>query len=207
MAINRSVNRTPTRRSRLQVSGHSSRGARRVRRARRRGRRRDRESGACTFDPRCSSVRATIRLSDAGAGGVGAGDVRRCIASGDAGAGVPGTRARIGARVERHRRRAADGLAIEAFVYVIAKDPSWDGSRFDASPISTWRACRQDDVLNSSNPDMKAFFARGGKLLLYHGWSDAQVTPLNTIDFFNKVVACRVATSSASRCSSTWCPE
>jgi len=36
---------------------------------------------------------------------------------------------------------------------------------------------------------MKAFFARGGKLLLYHGWSDPQVTPLNTISFFNKVVA------------------
>ena len=35
---------------------------------------------------------------------------------------------------------------------------------------------------------MKAFFARGGKLLLYHGWSDPQVTPLNTVDFFNKVL-------------------
>ena len=36
---------------------------------------------------------------------------------------------------------------------------------------------------------MRAFFARGGKLLLYHGWSDPQVTPYNTIDFFQKVVA------------------
>ena len=38
-------------------------------------------------------------------------------------------------------------------------------------------------------PNMRAFFARGGKLLLYHGWSDPQVTPYNTIDFFQKVVA------------------
>jgi feruloyl esterase len=45
------------------------------------------------------------------------------------------------------------------------------------------------DVLDSANPDMRMFFARGGKLLLYHGWSDPQVTPFNTINFFNKVVA------------------
>ena len=44
-------------------------------------------------------------------------------------------------------------------------------------------------MLGSTDPNMRAFFARGGKLLLYHGWSDAQVTPYNTINFFQKVVA------------------
>jgi feruloyl esterase len=46
----------------------------------------------------------------------------------------------------------------------------------------------RDDVLGSTSTDLKAFFDRGGKLLMYHGWSDAQVTPLNSIDYFNKVV-------------------
>jgi feruloyl esterase len=45
------------------------------------------------------------------------------------------------------------------------------------------------DVLGTSSTDLDAYFKRGGKLLLYHGWSDAQVTPFNTIDYFNKVVS------------------
>jgi len=81
-------------------------------------------------------------------------------------------------------------LATEAFKYVIAKDPAWDPARFNAATdFDLAASIDKDDVLNSGNPDMKAFFARGGKLLLYHGWSDPQVTPLNTVSFFNKVVA------------------
>jgi feruloyl esterase len=81
-------------------------------------------------------------------------------------------------------------LATEAFKYVIAKDASWEPSRFDATTdFELARSVDKDDVLGSASPDMKAFFSRGGKLLLYHGWSDPQVTPLNTISYFNKVVA------------------
>jgi len=81
-------------------------------------------------------------------------------------------------------------LATEAFKYVIAKDPAWEPARFNpATDFDLAQSIDKDDVLGSSNPDMKAFFSRGGKLLLYHGWSDPQVTPLNTISFFNKVVA------------------
>jgi feruloyl esterase len=82
------------------------------------------------------------------------------------------------------------GLATEAFKYVIAKDPAWEPARFNAATdFDLAASIDKDDVLNSGSPDMKAFFGRGGKLLLYHGWSDPQVTPLNTVDFFNKVVA------------------
>jgi Tannase and feruloyl esterase len=44
-------------------------------------------------------------------------------------------------------------------------------------------------VLNSTEPNMKAFQARGGKLILYHGWSDAGISPLNSINYYESVLA------------------
>ena len=43
-------------------------------------------------------------------------------------------------------------------------------------------------VLDSSVTNLKPFFSRGGKLLMYHGWSDPQVPALNSVEYFNAVV-------------------
>lgn len=43
--------------------------------------------------------------------------------------------------------------------------------------------------LNATSPDLSAFFRRGGKLILYHGWGDAAIPPEMTIDYFDAVTA------------------
>jgi feruloyl esterase len=43
-------------------------------------------------------------------------------------------------------------------------------------------------IFNATDPNMKAFKDRGGKLLLYHGWSDAAIPPVNTIHYYESVV-------------------
>ncbi|MCU1262613.1 MAG: Tannase and feruloyl esterase [Bryobacterales bacterium] len=43
--------------------------------------------------------------------------------------------------------------------------------------------------LNANDPNLRAFEKRGGKLILYHGWNDPAISPLNTIDYYNRVLA------------------
>ena len=78
--------------------------------------------------------------------------------------------------------------ALDAFRYLLHNDPAWDASRFTPADVDRMLQADHDDVLGSTSTDLRPFFDRGGKLLMYHGWSDAQVTPLNSIGYFQKVV-------------------
>jgi len=44
-------------------------------------------------------------------------------------------------------------------------------------------------ILNATSTDLGAFKARGGKLLMYHGWADPIIQPQDTIDYYYRVVA------------------
>jgi feruloyl esterase len=44
-------------------------------------------------------------------------------------------------------------------------------------------------VLNSTNPDLRSFRANGGKLIQYHGWGDAAISPISSIDYYESVRA------------------
>jgi feruloyl esterase len=57
----------------------------------------------------------------------------------------------------------------------------------DKSPADAEKAVGH--VMNATNPNFTAFKAHGGKLISYHGWSDALVTPLGTLNYYNTVVA------------------
>lgn len=38
------------------------------------------------------------------------------------------------------------------------------------------------------DPDLSAFKAKGGKLIMYHGWADQQIAPRNSINYYESVV-------------------
>ncbi|HMD43444.1 MAG TPA: tannase/feruloyl esterase family alpha/beta hydrolase [Candidatus Acidoferrum sp.] len=44
------------------------------------------------------------------------------------------------------------------------------------------------NVLNATQTDMQAYADRGGKLIIYHGWSDAAISPLNSINYYQSVI-------------------
>ena len=79
------------------------------------------------------------------------------------------------------------GTALDAFKYVVFADANWDWRSFNLSTDLS-RGLRQDaGTMNAGDVDLRPFFNRGGKLLMYHGWADQQVAASNSVEFFNKV--------------------
>ncbi len=73
------------------------------------------------------------------------------------------------------------------FRYMVYSDPTWNSltANVDSSVEDSDRAMA--GILNSTDPDLSRFRARGGKLILYHGWNDPAISPLNTIAYYEQV--------------------
>ena len=72
------------------------------------------------------------------------------------------------------------------------KDMVFDDASWDFRTFNTERDVKVADDkiaqrLNATNPDLSAFNKRGGKLILYHGWSDAAIPPVNTVNYYRSV--------------------
>ena len=67
------------------------------------------------------------------------------------------------------------------------QDANWDWHQFDLDRDLKVTVDRAPSI-NADNPDLSKFKAHGGKLLLYHGWSDPSIPPGNTINYYNNVL-------------------
>ena len=68
------------------------------------------------------------------------------------------------------------------------KDPAYQ-FRLANVAADIERAAQMDGgLIASSNADLRPFFGRGGKLLMWHGWGDPQVPAENSVIYFNNVV-------------------
>ena len=80
----------------------------------------------------------------------------------------------------------AGGGFFRNFVF---EDPDWDFRSFDFDKDLEFALDKVGRALDSNDPNLRPLRDRGGKLIVYHGWSDADISPLGAIDYFEKVVA------------------
>ncbi|MEO8000117.1 MAG: tannase/feruloyl esterase family alpha/beta hydrolase, partial [Gemmatimonadaceae bacterium] len=74
----------------------------------------------------------------------------------------------------------------EFFKYFIYSDSTWRYVGYDLSRAARDGA-KVDAIVSATNADLSAFHARGGKLILAHGWSDPALNPRATIEYFKAV--------------------
>jgi feruloyl esterase len=69
----------------------------------------------------------------------------------------------------------------------VFEDPRWDFRTLNFDSDVAFGDEKAGAILNSNNPDLRSFRARGGKLIQYHGWGDAAIAPLNSIQYYERV--------------------
>lgn len=74
------------------------------------------------------------------------------------------------------------------FKYLIFNDPEWDYTKYELNNLKKDSA-QAAAYLNATDPNLDAFKARGGKLILWHGWADPALTPLASIRYHDQVTA------------------
>jgi feruloyl esterase len=84
--------------------------------------------------------------------------------------------------------QAPQGVSLGSFL-VAYENADWDWRSFDLDRDLKVVDEKVGNIVNAINPDLSAFKARGGKLILYHGWNDTAISPGNTINYYNSVLS------------------
>ncbi|HLG57673.1 MAG TPA: tannase/feruloyl esterase family alpha/beta hydrolase [Vicinamibacterales bacterium] len=82
----------------------------------------------------------------------------------------------------------APGVSVGSF-QVAYGDANWDPRTFELDRDLKLVDEKVGTIVNAVNPDLRAFKARGGKLLLYHGWNDTAISAGNTINYYSSVLS------------------
>jgi len=82
----------------------------------------------------------------------------------------------------------AAAVATDSFAYVVYKNPAWDWHMMNLDSDVASIEKSYGNLIDATDPNLKPFFAHKGKLLMYHGWSDQAIAPMNSVNYYKSVV-------------------
>jgi feruloyl esterase len=82
------------------------------------------------------------------------------------------------------------GIATDFYKYFVFKDPNWDVNTRPINFDNDIELANQPVNLpvDAMDPDLRKFFGRGGKLLLFNGWNDTSIPPGVAVDYYKAVL-------------------
>jgi feruloyl esterase len=75
------------------------------------------------------------------------------------------------------------------FSNMVYEQADWDYKTFRVDAGLKAAEEKTGSALNAVDADLRPFQARGGKLILYHGWDDPAIPAINTVNYYQSVVA------------------
>lgn len=106
--------------------------------------------------------------------------------------GEPGTRPETGWRTgwnawifgkDAYQPQYGEGY----FQNVVGYGPDWSMDRIDFDQDPGTAREKVGSIVNAINPDLSEFANRGGKLIIYHGWSDPAISAESSIQYYAAV--------------------
>lgn len=82
----------------------------------------------------------------------------------------------------------AASVAADSFTYVVYQNPQWDWHTMSLTTDVAAIEKSYGNLIDATDPNLRAFFARNGKLIMYHGWADQAIAPGNSINYYTSVV-------------------
>lgn len=74
------------------------------------------------------------------------------------------------------------------YANMVYEKSDWDLKSFNLESGLPLARQKTSVALNATDPNLKPFLSREGKLILYHGWDDPAIPSLNTVNYYQNVV-------------------
>jgi serine/threonine protein kinase len=83
----------------------------------------------------------------------------------------------------------ANIFGLNFFRNMVVENPAWDFRSVSPEHAAQMADQKTGRAINPADPDLRRFRAHGGKLVVYHGWSDPAIPALSTINYYDSVAA------------------
>jgi feruloyl esterase len=85
------------------------------------------------------------------------------------------------------------------YQHMVFDDPKWDYRTLDFDSDMARVDKIESGAINAMDPNLEPFFARGGKLIQYHGWADQQIPAGSSVAYYQSVLEAGGGAGTVSR--------